>query len=288
MDPNRRIRQPGPAAPERIAWAEGRGQALAFTLEPGRTILDAIAQPLARAGYTSAALELTGGAFGPFTYVIPSLPPAPDHAAFYSDERHRVGLSRIEQGAITFGQRDGVPFLHCHAFWTEADGTRCGGHVIPAESTVAEPITARAWALDGIGLVAAPDAETNFTLFGPVPEPSRPGRATTGRAFGLRIRPNQDLCGALEAFCRDHAIPAATVRGGVASIIGAVFEDGTIVRDFATEMFIRAGHVASGPDGPEATLDAALVTYTGALAEGRLRRGANPVLMTAELALEVH
>jgi hypothetical protein len=34
-------------------------------------------------------------------------------------------------------------------------------------------------------------------------------------------------------------------------------------------------------------LDVALVDYTGGVAEGRLARGDNPVLMTMELALEV-
>jgi hypothetical protein len=36
-----------------------------------------------------------------------------------------------------------------------------------------------------------------------------------------------------------------------------------------------------------AELDVALVDYTGGLAEGRLLRGDNPVLMTMELVLEV-
>ena len=35
------------------------------------------------------------------------------------------------------------------------------------------------------------------------------------------------------------------------------------------------------------TLDVALVDYLGGLAEGRLMRGDNPVLMTMELVLEV-
>jgi hypothetical protein len=46
--------------------------------------------------------------------------------------------------------------------------------------------------------------------------------------------------------------------------------------------------VAAGSSGSlEATLDVALVDYTGGLAEGRLVRGDNPVLMTMELVLEV-
>ena len=112
------------------------------------------------------------------------------------------------------------------------------------------------------------------------------GRAA-GRFFALRLRPNQDICGTLEAFCRERRIGRAEIRGGVASIIGAVFEDGRIVEPFATEMFIRSGRIAAARDGvPEASLDVALVDYTGVLSEGRLRRGANPVLMTVEVALE--
>ena len=57
---------------------------------------------------------------------------------------------------------------------------------------------------------------------------------------------------------------------------------------FATELAVRSGIVAPGADGTlEAELDVALVDYLGGLAEGRLVRGDNPVLMTMELVLEV-
>jgi hypothetical protein len=51
---------------------------------------------------------------------------------------------------------------------------------------------------------------------------------------------------------------------------------------------IRSGTIAPAASGAlEAALDIALVDYTGGLAEGRLLRGDNPVLMTMELVLEV-
>ena len=57
---------------------------------------------------------------------------------------------------------------------------------------------------------------------------------------------------------------------------------------FATELAIKAGSVAPGADGTlQAELDVALVDYLGGIAEGRLMRGDNPVLMTMELVLEV-
>ncbi len=57
---------------------------------------------------------------------------------------------------------------------------------------------------------------------------------------------------------------------------------------FATELAILSGTLAPGADGTlQATLDVALVDYLGGIAEGRLMRGDNPVLMTMELVLEV-
>ncbi len=53
-------------------------------------------------------------------------------------------------------------------------------------------------------------------------------------------------------------------------------------------MAVRSGVIASGAGGAlDTELDVALVDYTGGLAEGRLIRGDNPVLMTMELVLEV-
>ena len=144
-----------------------------------------------------------------------------------------------------------------------------------------------AFGLDGAVFTAEPDPETKFKLFGPIPSAAA-GAETTSRAYALRLRPNQDFAGALEAFCRERGIVSAKLHGGVGSIIGARFADGRIVEPFATEMAVRSGVIVSGEDGAlEATLDVALVDYLGGLAVGRLMRGDNPVLMTMELVLEV-
>jgi predicted DNA-binding protein with PD1-like motif len=290
MDPDRRVLQPGPAPAERVQWVAGQAVPLEFTLEPGLNFIEAIRRPLAAAGGASAVLRLEDGAFDPLTYVIPAPAPTPEHAAFYSAFHRPSGWCRIESAAVTFGLRDGAAFLHCHGIWTDADGVRQGGHVIPDETVVAEPIRAHAWVLDGMVFEAMPDPETNFTLFGPVPYAPRgnaPASGASGRFFAARFRPNQDLCGALESFCRDRDIASAILCGGVASTIGAVFEDGRTVDSFATEMFIRSGRIAPGADGaPVADLDVALVDHHGNLSEGRLKRGANPILMTLEVVIE--
>jgi predicted DNA-binding protein with PD1-like motif len=283
----RSIDQPGPPAPERIQWVEGRGRAFAFTLQAGVPLLEAARRGFAEAGFAGGTLNIKGGALGPFAYVMPALSRTGENAAFYSDIFRPAGVTRLKMAAMTLGQRDGAPFFHCHALWREADGCNNGGHILPEETMVAEPFEAEAFGIDGAVFSGETDPETNFKLFGPIANAST-GAKPASRAFALRLRPNQDFAGALEAFCRQHGIFRARIHGGVGSTVGARFTDGRSVVPFATELLIRAASIAPGASGSlEAELDVALVDYLGGLAEGRLLRGDNPVLMTMELVLEV-
>lgn len=282
----RTIHQPGPPPMERIQWVEARGRAFTFAAGAGLPLLEAVRRGFADAGFAGGMLNFERGALGPFAYVMPALSKTDENAAFYSDIFRPAGVTRLKAAAMTFGQRDGAPFFHCHALWTEADGREGGGHILPDETVVAEPFTMRALGIDGAVFTAEPDPETNFKLLGPVPAPAA-GADARPRVFALRLRPNQDFAGALEGFCREHGIARARLHGGVGSIIGARFDDGRIVEPFATELLLRSGEIGPGASGhPEARLDAALVDYTGGLAQGRLKRGDNPVLMTMEIAIE--
>ena len=282
----RSIVQPGPPALERVQWVEARGRAFTFTLEAGLPLLEAARRGFAREGFASGTLNIRSGALGPFSYVMPALSKTGENAAFYSDIFRPPGITLLQMGAMTLGQRDGAPFFHCHALWTEADGRAGGGHILPEETVVAEPFTVEAFGIDGAVFAAEPDQETNFKLFGPVRRMAT-SAGTTARAFALRLRPNQDFAWALEAFCRERGITRARVRGGVGSIIGAHFTDGRVVEPFATEMAVSTGSIAKAASGAlEAELDVSLIDYLGGLAVGRLTRGDNPVLMTMELVLE--
>ena len=283
----RSIEQPGAAAPERIQWVEARGRAFSFMLEAGLPLLESARRGFSEAGFAGGVLSLRGGALGPMAYVMPALSKTGANAAFYSDTYRPLGVTRLKCAAMTLGERDGAPFFHCHGLWTEADGRLHGGHILPEESVVAEPFAVDAFGLDGAMFLAEPDSETNFKLFGPVKREATRIEAP-GRAFALRLRPNQDFAAALENFCRQRGIFRARIHGGVGSTIGAHFGDGRRVVPFATELAIRAGTVTPNADGKlEAALDVALVDYLGGIAEGRLMRGDNPVLMTMELVLEV-
>jgi predicted DNA-binding protein with PD1-like motif len=302
----RRIEQPGRPAPERIQWVEARGSTFSFTLQAGLPLLEAARRGFAAQGFAGGTLNIRGGALGPFAYVMPALSKTKENAAFYSDAFRPAGVMRLKLATMTLGERDGAPFFHCHGLWRESDGRIHGGHILPEETFVTEPFEVDAFGIDGAMFMAERDAETNFKLFGPVPiafssevgTGSREENAskimlsanakTTSRAFALRLRPNQDFAGSLEAFCRERGIVRARICGGVGSTIGARFADGSIVEPFATELAIKSGSLAPGRSGAvEAELDIALVDYTGGIAEGRLLRGDNPVLMTMELVLEV-
>lgn len=283
----RSIVQPGPPNPERIQWVEARGRAFSFTLQAGLPLLEAVRRGFAEAGFAGGVLSMRGGALGPMAYVMPALSKTGANAAFYSDTFRPEGVTQLKFAAMTFGERDGAPFFHCHGLWTETDGDLHGGHILPEESIVAEPFAVEAFGIDGAVFTAEVDSETNFKLFGPVPREATDAD-TTSRAFALRLRPNQDFACALESFCRQHGIFHARIHGGVGSTIGAQFTDGRCVVPFATELAIRSGTITSTADGTlEAALDIALVDYLGGIAEGRLMRGDNPVLMTMELVLEV-
>jgi predicted DNA-binding protein with PD1-like motif len=283
----RSIKQPGAPVAERIQWVEARGRAFSFTIQAGLPLLEAARRGFAAEGFAGGVLNFRHGALGPFAYVMPALSKTSENAAFYSETFKPSGVTRTKLGSMTLGLRDGAPFFHCHGLWTEADGGRAsGGHMLPDETDVAEPFEVEAFGVDGAMFTAEPDPETNFKLFGPVVAAST-GARTISRAFAMRLRPNQDFAGCLEDFCRAHDIVRAKLHGGVGSTVGAHFTHGGVTEPFATELAITAGAIAPGSTGAlEAAIDVALIDYTGGIAEGRLVRGDNPVLMTMELVLE--
>lgn len=283
MSGMRFVRQPGPPAACRAVVVPAGAVAIEAELPPGVRLLDAVSALLPRFGAESACLSLHGGGFGPFGYVIPALSPDGTQAAFYSRTFRPAGISRLDMGAMTLGFREGEPFFHCHASWTEADGHAGCGHVLPDETVVAAPITVRGAGLVGARFTVRPDPETGFSLFGPVAtEMAVPGGLR--RAVAVRLAPNQDLVETLEAVSQGAEFTRARVQGGVASIIEARFTNGSGIGGFATEMLVRRGVVDCHAAGSE--VEIGIVDLHGTIGTGMLVRGDNPVLMTFEGVLE--
>lgn len=279
----RRLLQPGPVAAQRFESFEGRGHKFQFTLETGLSINEAIARALLSANIRAASLVIEGGAFAPFHYLMPALSTDGIHAAWYSNQYSPAGEVHLERGNVSFGERDGAPFIHCHAIWNEADGGRNAGHILPHETIVSKPVRATAWGVDNVAMVSEPDAETGFTLFHPVLR-RHAGEVDRGsRMIFARVAPNEDIIDSLEAICLKHRLEKAALRGSIGSLIGARYLDGGSVNDIATEVFVLEGLV----DVTTATrLEIAMVDTHGAITQGFLKRGENPVCITFELCLE--
>lgn len=284
MSAPRSLRQPGPASAERVTSHDGEVVALDFILEPGLTLNEAIARPMRKAGIAGGTVELEGGAFGPpFAYVMPALSVEARFAAYYSPSFHPSGSSPLERGNATFGEKGGLPFVHCHAIWHEPErGRRCG-HILPHDTIVSQAIRARAWGLRNVALRVQPDAETNFALFTPVPLEEAPPVAEARRGACVKLQPNQDVIEGLEEVCRRHGFFQAAVRGSVGSLVGADFADGRHVPSIASELLVLKGLV-DREGGTE--IDVAMVDVDGAIHEGRLARGRNPTCITFELFVE--
>ncbi len=283
----RSIAHPGIPDTQRICAQPARSRPLEAFLSSGQTLLSAVTEIAEAHGAKSGAFRLNGGEFTSFSYVMPALSKSPDHAVYFSETFYVEGRVALETASVTYGQREGRPWLHCHAVWVEPSGRRHGGHLLPDQVVVAAPIRVTGVALDGAAFTVCPDAETHFSLFLPVhtqvPQRSQP---EGHHAYALRLAPNEDLCTALETFCQAHEIQQATILGGVGSTVGAVFQDGRVVEPFVTELLIRSGRIVRGEDGqPSAEIDIAIVDYKGGLTEGRLAKGGNPILVTAELVL---
>ncbi len=282
----RTILHPGDAAAERVQVVPTAARRVELALAPGRSLMETLADALTPYGAASAVLDLQGGAFFPFAYVMPATSKTPDHAVYFSERFDAAGPVRLEFATVTYGQRDGQPWLHCHATWIAADGTRRCGHVLPDAAIISQTLRASACLLDGAGFHVHADSETNFSLFKPEPAALRTSQPSATDSLAVRLSPNTDVCTAIEDICRQHGIANATIQGGVGSTVGAVFEDGRTVEPFVTELLVRSGRVREDPHGaPRAEIDVTLVDFTGTMAEGRLRRGANPVLVTFELVL---
>lgn len=283
----RSIAHPGLPDTQRICATPVRIRSFDAFLSNGQTLLQAVTEVAEAFGAKSGAFRLNGGGFTSFGYVMPALSKSPEHAVYFSETFYVEGLVSLETASVTYGQRDGRPWLHCHAVWVEPSGRRHGGHLLPDQVVVAEPMQITGVALDGAAFTVCPDAETNFSLFLPVATPMSLSSDSNGRhAYALRVAPNEDLSTALEAFCQSHQIQHATIFGGVGSSVGAIFQDGRVVEPFVTELLIRSGHIVRDDQGqPRAEIDISIVDYKGGLTEGRLAKGGNPILVTAELVL---
>ena len=155
---------------------------------------------------------------------------------------------------MTFGERDGAPFFHCHGLWTEADGRFRGGPYAARGDRACRIVPRRCLWSFGSGLRRRAGPRNEFQAVRSCSRRRPPADTAMNRA-GLCTSPSSQsgFCfRRSKTFAARAGIGPGALRGGVGSIIGAHFEDGRSVEPFATEMAVsQAGYAASAgwPDG---------------------------------------
>ena len=271
-----RLVHPGPVAAQRSRALPCAATPLEVTLPAGVPLLDAVA---GATGGRAAWLELTGAPMARLDHLRPGPDPTGDHAAWY-DGPHGADGAVMTRLGLHLGRRAGQPWLHGHGWWTAPDGMVQGGHVVPGDTALAEPVRARGWSLTGAALEVSPDPETRFDLFQPVAT-TPPGQAD---ALLLTLRPNQDMTRAIEQVASAHGIRSGTVHG-LGSLVAPRFADARCAdggdKSFATEILITEGRITGG----RAALSAMVVGFGGQIAVAALERGGCGVCVTCELLL---
>ncbi|WP_323034566.1 PCC domain-containing protein [Pararhodobacter sp.] len=270
------IRHPGPAATDRIQILRTGLVPLEGTLKVGEDLTSGLHRIFADAGCRGGVAMLKGGACAPFQFVGPSFPTDDTHAAWYSETRIPEAGARIVGATAIIGWRDGEAFVHCHGHWQTQDHLPSMGHVLTSECRVAEPIAISGFGSPTAWFESLPDAETNFTLY--TPAGSAHADESLGAGMLLRIRPHQDLCHAIETACREQGITQARIFG-LGSVISPDFEDAPRITCPITEIVLEQGVLVDGM----AHIHMRAVDVHGTMRSGKIRRGGNPVCVTAEL-----
>ena len=165
----RTLVHPGPVGPIRIEHRHAnRARHVRLVLEPGRTMQEAIIEPLLRLGVQAASMTLLGGRLERLLYCVAPPDPSGERVANYT-RPIEAGAATLIFGNATLGKSaHGEPVVHCHATFVRADGRVRGGHIAVDRSIVAAaPLAVLVTSLDGIELRITQDEETHMPLMRP-------------------------------------------------------------------------------------------------------------------------
>jgi predicted DNA-binding protein with PD1-like motif len=107
-----------------------------------------------------------------------------------------------------------------------------------------------------------------------------------GRVAVLRLKPNEDLVGGVEAAAAAQGFRHAVVRTAVGSLVDAALGYGegrrTVVTGPGIEILTLAGEIRDGRADLRGTISDSAARVYG----GRFLKGANPICITLELVLQ--
>ena len=250
-------------------------------LPEGTDIFAALEQALTDCSDSGIMAEFVAGQFGHIDYVHPAFGPDAEHPMSFTDAFTVDSPTDLHHASATIGFREGTPFCHIHASWTDADGDTRGGHLLPGTLAGPSGLRIRLFALHDARLVSAVDPETGFSAFAPTPTCSE--SAASPDAAISRVRPGEILDEAVLDVCRDAGFDSAEVTASLGSTTGAVFTGGTAPWP-AVEFTHLSGTVTGAQStAAQITLSGAVVDIAGEVSSGTLKPSANPVAVTFEL-----
>ena len=270
------VLHPGPIRQSRQDLAACKGIETEVMLAAGVPLDVAVSQALEKLDCDSAYIDVRASKTAPLNFVGPIYDPEGIKAAWYSETRvFEHGF--IEQLGIIVGKFEESIFLHGHGVWAADECKPTLGHVLPSETHLAEPATAKVVALSGAKFDRRRDDETGFNIFhvDSIDESNGPFAA-------LKLFPNQDLTQALTSARKSLGWEAARVFG-IGSLNGVMFTEGDRLDPQPTEFLITDALLSESEDH----INVALVGVNGKqLHAGRLEPNKNPILITAEIILK--
>ncbi|MGO2862400.1 MAG: PCC domain-containing protein [Brevibacterium sp.] len=274
----------GPRQSPRIVSVPSDNTVHEIELAEGRDLFEALTGCLDSSGTQGLMVEFRSGEFGRITYVHPAFGPDAAHPMSFTDHIDVAGPNRLRRASATVGMKDGAPFAHIHASWTEAGGQVRGGHLLPGTLVGPAGLNLRVNALADARLLSQVDPETGFSAFAPEPAQSTPAQAVDSPdAVVSRVRPGEILDEAVIAICRTAGFASAEVSASLGSTTGAVFVDGTAPWPAVEFTHLSGAVTGANGDDPQLRLEAEVVDVDGVVHSGELAPGANPVAVTFEL-----
>jgi predicted DNA-binding protein with PD1-like motif len=272
----RTLTQPGPASDPRVIVEPCEAWQMTLQLRAGVPVLSAVAEALAERHIEAAIIEISSAEMSPLVYVVPANSPDAEHAAWYSEPHCLAGKATVERAVMSFGWDNEKPFLHCHGIWIDADGRRCGGHLIPDKTVLSKEIEVTVWAVAGARFERLFDPETNFSLLTPVSGANY--GFPNNRALLMRIKPNTEIHTAIEMAAIEHGIDQGSIHG-VCSLVDCDFIDGSYMRSFASEGFIQEGKLKD----KKASLTVGITSMSEEVFEGEISRDGNIICIATEI-----
>lgn len=289
------LHHPGPPARDRTTTVQGLSHGRLIRLTPGRPLTEDLTESLESLGLEHGYAEIFGGHLEYVSYCVPAKGEHPSKIVSFSETRESA-RSELVSASATIGHRGGLPYLHCHAFWIDAQARKLAGHLWPETHAGSDPPEAVIYGLEGVRWNSADDPETNMPVFTPTPVKEPPVSTPTHNEPGIptlvsRIRPNEEIFEAIARISTEAGFSQAVVRAGLGSFIGATFIDHDTgqhrnVEGPGTEVVSLIGRVDHTVTIPNIRLSATLVDRHGVVHAGELVPGGNRVAVTFELTLQ--